>query len=195
MSENETSSKPDLVYTLTLPLDSDGFFRRRCESCGLDFKMPAPADKLADPLAHSFGRAEQEIGDAPPLEASAALTSDVITCPYCGHQAAGKDMLTDELYRHLRQSVLREVARPMIEKMLSEAFSGFGKSLSGGGLLKVTMTQTEQVRSVRPLIGPEPDDMVRVDTMCCGGSMKILEDWVEQGSIRCAKCGAVVLTA
>lgn len=93
--------------SMSVPTDSDGFFRRECPGCEEQFKVPA--------VAHDDW-----------------LTVDVWHCPLCGVAAGEDQWLTREQVEHA-EALMVPLALQEVSRGLEEAFRGVkGMTYSGG---------------------------------------------------------------
>ncbi|MCY3733742.1 MAG: hypothetical protein OXG42_05630, partial [Chloroflexi bacterium] len=98
-------------FTLSFPLDEDGFFRRACPTCSRDFKW-----------FHSDG----DGSDDPPVE---------YFCPYCGFAAEPDEWQTDEQMRYIEEEAIARVVGPALEELEASFESG---ARSSGGLFELS---------------------------------------------------------
>jgi hypothetical protein len=161
-------SMSEEAFSMSVPLDRDGFLRRACPTCEREFKWLPSAPDAASVGADSGA-------EHPPY-----------TCPYCGIEAPTGMWATKAQAELARAIVMREVVAPQLEE--------FGRELERvtrrtGGLL----TFSAQVERDKPTAAPiltETDDMRRVNFACHPDEpLKILEDW--QGDVFCIVCGMV----
>lgn len=147
---------------MTVPLDSEGFLRRKCPTCGREFKWLANEDDAA--------------GDA----------VEVYTCPYCGVEAPPGEWSTDAQVALAMAIVHREVLAPQIQE-LGRAIRGLGKA--SGGLISASLEYDEPEEPIEQMV--EEDDMRRIDFSCHASEpVKVLDDW--SGPIFCLVCGAEI---
>jgi len=159
------------------PLDAHSCIRVQCPNCGLDFKVDMAADVLHDVLAWSVSRAFRS---ASVRDGTTAEPVKQTHCPYCGHSATSQNFLHPEHRGYLKNLAFREYVEPMVSEIFDSAFRG----LRNNKFLRVT--HTSGPRSVRPMVGPEPTDMVRVRCLACSGLFKVDAGW--PGSVRCPHC-------
>jgi hypothetical protein len=178
---------------MTFSLDRGGFFRRACPSCGRHFKTKVDPGDLASMLQPAFRRLGLEVGEAGSEQGEAAHEQpEHLHCPYCGYEAKASDMLTATFQEYFRRYAMRDFVLPKINKMFSEVENTFSQHRShSGGLfsLEVKFEHNEPVLPPRPISGPEPPDMMRVELLCCEKEIKILDGW--QDVIVCPFCGTV----
>jgi hypothetical protein len=108
----------ELSFSMSLPLDYDGFLRRECPNCEREFMALY---------------AEDDSQETPPEPGG-------YYCPYCALQAGADDWWTRDQLAQARSVVVDEFVDPMLRK--------FGRDLerSGGGFLTVsTETSSEEV--------------------------------------------------
>jgi DNA-directed RNA polymerase subunit RPC12/RpoP len=155
-------SDDEMILKMSMPLDSDGFLRRRCSSCERELKWLAAGD-------------DEQGAEAP---------DGGFFCPYCGIQAPPAEWLTEAQEAHFNAMIQQEVLGPLLKNF----GEGLQRSARGsGGLVSVEVTQPEFDEPVELM---ETDDMRRVDFACHPGeSIKVIEDW--SGPVRCVVCGTV----
>ncbi len=128
----------DAEFTLSFPLNDDGFLRRACPTCSREFKW-----------FHS----EDDGVDEPPEE---------YFCPYCGVAAALDERQTGEQMRYSKEEAVARVMGPTVED-LERSFGSGGRS--AGGLFKISMSvEMPERRQAAPVF--EPNDMRRIDFAC-----------------------------
>jgi len=156
-------SDDEVILEMSMPLDSEGFLRRRCSACERELKWLAAGD-------------DEDGTDAP---------DGGFYCPYCGIQTPSGEWLTEAQEEQFSAMIQQDVLAPLLKD--------FGADLrrsahSSGGFLSVEVTQPE---FDEPVVLTEADDMRRVDFGCHPGeSIKVLEDW--SGPVRCLICGSLV---
>lgn len=150
----------EVELQMTVPLDSEGFLRRKCPTCEREFKWLANQD------------------DAP------AEDVEVYTCPYCGVEAPPGDWFTDAQVALAMAIAQREVLAPQIEE-LGRAIRGLGKT--SGGLISASLEYDEPEEPIEEVV--EVDDMRRIDFPCHPSEpVKVLDDW--SSPVFCLVCGA-----
>ena len=165
-------------FSITFTLDKDECFRRTCPSCGRDFKTQADPAELASILQPAFRRIETEIGGIFISAAEGESTPQYLMCPYCNDRAESGDMLTNEFQVYLKQFVLREYVLPKINNIFSDFANGLKSSSRSNSFIKFEIkADFESTLPVRPISGPEPPDMTKVEMLCCGRTIKIYDGW------------------
>lgn len=146
---------------MSLPLDSDGFLRRECPKCELQFKwLPGgtgdePDDYLDPPVYH---------------------------CPYCGVSAPPDQWWTRQQLDYA-QTMMAGSALGVIRDQLDDAFKG----MAGGPLGIGIELSSDEPEPPDPLV--EPDDMQGVQPPCHPWEpVKLDEDMGD--SAYCLVCGA-----
>jgi hypothetical protein len=156
-----TKAMSDIEFTLSLPLDSEGFLRRACPSCERDFKW-----RPTDP--------DDNVPDITPA----------YFCPYCGASAAPDQWLTSEQLAYIEGAVAERVIAPSLDG-LDEALRKLERS--AGGLIQATV-EVPRSEQAPPIF--EPDDMRAVEFRCHPDEpLKVVEAWV--GELHCLICGQV----
>jgi len=163
-----------LQLQITIPLDSHNCMRRDCPECGLEFKQRADDKDLGGALADPVGRIARPAQDATPSSKKKAW------CPYCGHEADSQDFMHQEHVAYMKQLVYREYMEKMVGKIFDSAFEGFQDTR------EIQLTITKGPRSARPMLGPEPSDMVPIRCLQCRELFKVLAFW--RGSLHCPEC-------
>lgn len=150
-------------FSFAVPLDSDGFVRRECPTCGREFKWfslraeGTPADWV-DPESYY--------------------------CPYCGVPASGDAWFTQAQLVDAQQ-VAAEYASEAIRDELDDLARSVNRQ---GGLLRMEVSGGDP-DAVPPPPLSEPNDMVAVAPPCHPFEpVKILEGWDEP--LHCLVCGA-----
>ena len=147
---------------MSLPLDNDGFLRRECPTCEREFKW-----------------FNSEEGDGEPVPDAGYY------CPYCAIQAPPGSWFTPAQIELARNTVMRDVVRPELEK--------FGRDLrrsTRGGFLKLDVT-VNTPDAMDPLL--ETNDMRRVDFACHPEEpVKVLDEW--DRDVHCMICSTAAGT-
>ena len=150
----------DVELSGSFPLDTSGFLRRACPTCGGEFKwLITSADATSSPPEEYF-------------------------CPYCGASAAPNEWFTLEQRSYMNALVFDEVVRPSVEDM-ADSLRQLGKS--SGGLIKFEASaKIPESSQAAPVY--EPDDMKEVSFACHSMEpVKIDETW--GGAVYCICCG------
>ncbi len=151
-----------MEFSVSIPLDSDGFLRRRCPTCGREFKW-------------FHGRAE----DAPPDWED----PDSYFCPYCGVSAGGDSWFTEAQAAYSQQALLGH-ATDLIQDELDDVARAINRQ---GGLIRMSVPRGGRP-AVRPPSLSEPNDMVAVVSPCHPFEpIKVIEGWHE--ALHCLVCG------
>ncbi len=152
----------DTHFTVSFPLDDEGFARRACPTCIREFK---------------WFHTEDDESDDPPEE---------YFCPYCGVAAKLTEWQTEEQMRYIEEEAIARIAGPFVER-LQGSFGSGGRSI--GGLLELSLSvEMPERRQAAPVF--EPNDMRRVDFTCHPKEpVKVDEAWT--GAVHCLCCGEV----
>lgn len=148
-----------------LALDTGGFVRRECPSCGRHFKVA--------------GREEQGVvlatlaGMVPHANAGEIPPSLRCWCAYCGHRAPATAFLTPAQRVYLEDCARRLDSFVQIEQMRVV-----------DPVEAVAIRSPPVPAAIRP---PEPDDLCAVPLLCCGESLKLKPGWQE--GFFCPRCG------
>ena len=143
-------------------------------------------------LQPAFRRIENEIGEIKLSTPGEGHSPQYLFCPYCNHRAESGDMLTEEFQEHLRRFVMREYVLPMIHNMFSNFSDGIrrpSRSMRSFGI-KLSF-DFDSTLPPRPISGPEPPDMMRIDLLCCGESIKVRDGYFHIN--KCSYCGEDVM--
>jgi hypothetical protein len=137
----------EVSFSVSFPLDAEGFLRRECPSCSREFKW-----------------LEQEEGEPMP--------ADGYACPYCGSRSPSDGWFTRGQERIIEAAVDENVISPQL-RGLEETFSDLEKS--SGGLLSARIERQPRQRPSR--LSERNDmrrvDFVCHPTE----PVKVLEDW------------------
>ena len=156
------SAMEETEFTLSLPLDEDGFFRRACPTCIREFKW--------------FHSEDDDSEDSPAT----------YFCPYCGVAAEQGEWQTEEQMRYIEEEAVATVLGPALEE-LEGAFGSSGHSSSGLFQISLSVDMPER-RQAAPVF--EPNDMRRVDFTCHPEEpVKVDEAWT--GPVHCLCCREV----
>lgn len=149
----------EISLGLSLPLDSDGFLRRQCPTCGREFKV-VPAREGEEPVPVPDGG---------------------YFCPYCGVQAPPEDWWTNAQRELVRQTALSKVVGPMLDDFADD----MERLNRPGSFIRVKVDKPDISPPERL---SETDDMVLVEFPCHSSEpVKVLEEWAH--SLCCPACG------
>lgn len=186
MSDDES-----VHFSITFALDRDEFLRRTCPICGRSFKTQADPEDLASILQPAFKRIENEIGGISLSTEQENIKLQYLFCPYCNHHAESGDMLTNEFQIYLKRFVMREYVLPKINNMFAGFADGLKSTARSNSFLRLEVkADFDNVLPPRPISGPEPPDMTKVEMLCCGRVIKIYDGWFELEE--CPFCGSKV---
>ncbi len=160
MLDHRGDAVDEVEFAISLPVDSEGFLRRACPNCSLEFKWLA----------------RREDGDT-------SSTEDYF-CPYCGASAAPSDWFTSEQLRFIEEEAVDRVIGPSLEE-LGESIRQLGRS--SGGLFGIHgKIESPERKQAAPVF--EPDDMRRIDFTCHPEEpLKVDEAWAKR--VYCLRCG------
>ena len=147
--------------SMALPLDSEGFLRRKCPTCEREFKwLPAQEGEVAAPVPDGG-----------------------YFCPYCGVQAPPDGWFTQAQVDLAQKTIAAQIVDPMMKKFADD-IAHIGRR--SGGLVSA---RVEHRPSPPPEPLTEDDDMTRVDFVCHPNEpVKVLDVW--DVSVHCLVCGA-----
>jgi hypothetical protein len=155
----------DISVSVSIPLDSDGFLRRECPHCELEFKVFVGDDEEDD----------RTDDDTEPVEG--------YCCPYCGKRAPADAWYT-KAQLEVGEAALSAEMDKMIERELGSTMRNLERA--SGGLIKASVSSSGAKKRPREL--EEADDMLRVDFDCHADvPLKVVEDWVNE--VHCYICG------
>jgi len=178
-------------FSLTFALDRDEFFRRTCPNCGRDFKTKAEPAELSSILQPAFRRIEKEIGEITLSTEGGESETLYLSCPYCNHRAESGDMLTSEFNAYLKRFVMREYVLPRINNVLSDFAQGLKSRSRSNSFFRIEVkADFKNTLPPRPMPGPEPPDMTKVELLCCGRMIKVYDGWFDLEN--CPFCGSEV---
>lgn len=156
-------SDEKMLLHVAFPLDSDGFLRRECPTCGREFKwMHTPDDQETVQIAVADGG---------------------YYCPYCGVQAETNTWLTQAQVEFARSAVANQAMERVVES-LRHTLDNIGRS--SGGSIRTSHGSNNRSDEPDPLT--EVDDM-RLASFACHPTepLKIADDW--QRETHCLICG------
>lgn len=178
-------------FSITFALDKDEFLRRTCPICGRNFKTKADPADMSSILQPAFRRIENEIGELTLSTADGDSSPQYLSCPYCNHRAESGDMLTEEFQVYLKRFIIREYVLPKINNMFSDFAQGLKSTSRSNSFFSIELkADFENTLPPRPISGPEPPDMTKVEMFCCGRMIKIYDGWFDLG--KCPFCGSDV---
>lgn len=143
-------------------------------------------------LQPAFRRIEDEIGGISLSTSEGEQNTQYLSCPYCNHRAESGEMLTSEFQEYLRRFIMREYVLPNIHSMFSDFSDGIKRSSHPMGAFGIKITfDYDSTLPPRPISGPEAHDMMRIDLLCCGNSIKVRDGYFAVN--KCPYCGEDVM--
>ena len=89
-------------------------------------------------------------------------------------------MLTEQFLVYLKRFVMREYVLPKINDMFSDFADGLGSNSRSNSLFRIEIkADFENTLPTRPISGPEPPDMTKVEMICCGRMIKVYDGWFD----------------
>jgi hypothetical protein len=177
-----------IQFSLTFALDRDEFFRRSCPNCGGDFKTKVDPGDMSFLLQPAFRRIESEIGGITLSTSNGDQTPHYLSCPYCNYRAKSGDMLTEEFQGYLKRFVIREYVLPKINSMFSDFSDSLKRNSRSGGFFRIEFkADFDSSLPSRPISGPEPPDMMKIELLCCGETIKVRDGYFDLD--KCPHCG------
>jgi hypothetical protein len=154
----------EMTFSMSLPLDSDGFLRRECPTCAREFK---------------WLHAEEEEEATPAPEGG-------YYCPYCAVQAPPDAWWTKDQ----AEEATRVVANEGMPQILEQFHEGMEKATRGSKNLTYKRGSGKLDVPEPREDATEADDMKRVDFRCHPEDpIKVLDGW--DGAVHCLICGTV----
>jgi hypothetical protein len=150
-----------MEFTISFPLDPDGFLRRACPSCDREFKWFS-------------GRTEGAPDDW--------IDPPEYFCPYCARPAA------EGWYTHAQVAMMEEAVADRAADVVGDALDETARRINRRGKgIKMSTSGRPRSRTSPPL--SEPNDMVGVEPPCHPFEpVKVLEGWSEP--LHCLVCGS-----
>lgn len=178
-------------FSITFPLDKDEFLRRTCPSCGRAFKTKADPSDFTSILQPAFKQIENEIGGIALSTEQEKKEPQYLSCPYCKYHAESGEILTEEFQTYLERFVIREYVLPKINNIFADFADNLKSTSRSSSFLKIEVKNNyENVLPPRPISGPEPPDMTKVEMLCCGQEIKVYDSWFDLEE--CPFCGSKV---
>lgn len=172
----------EIIFNISLPLDSDEFLRRECPLCKRQYKIAVTPDETKSFIQKEIENylVENELMEKDDDESSEEVE---YWCPYCGETAKASAWWTEEQLEYIKIFSYNYMA-----ETLNKEFTDWKRQFSrmGNGLFSVKLDFKEMPYK-EPWISPEVDDMVLYDLPCCMIKIK-LED-KPTNRIYCYKCG------
>jgi hypothetical protein len=177
-----------LHFSVPFSLDKDDYFRRTCPNCGRDFKTKADPADMSSIIQPAFRQIEDEVVGISLSTVPGEENPQFLSCPYCNHRAESGDFFTREFHEYLRRYIVREYVLPTIHNALADFSDGLKRSSSprSGFGIQVKF-DSDSTLPPRPITGPESPDMMRIDLLCCGKSIKVRDGYFVVN--KCTFCG------
>lgn len=139
----------EVALSIEFPLDVDGFLRRACPLCELDFKWRPSEDDSESPVPEYH-------------------------CPYCGWRAAADEWNTAAQMEHVQNVVVAEVVAPSLDG-LDQALKGLERT--SGGLITARLEKPEPTHA--PLVFEPGDMRRIDFSCHPAEPLKVAEEWVD----------------
>jgi hypothetical protein len=150
----------EVIGSISMPLDSDGFLRRECPHCRREFKW-----------LHSESETDTE------------MERDGYHCPYCNGQSVDGWWTVSQRTVSQLAAIEDETAH-FTENQIHEMFKRMERH--SNEFVKIQAGSAPTRRNRPPLT--EPDDMRRVDFPCHPAEpVKVRDDWTDP--VHCLVCG------
>jgi hypothetical protein len=133
---NGRDSSGNASFTVSIPVDDDGYFGRECPACHQMFRMHSKDyDALPDDL--------------------------VLTCPYCGHQDEHSEFMTQQQQDRVTR-VAQDYATQLVSEMLDKSFGSLARSTRNNSFVKISYRSTPFFPE--PLPGINEERLIRERT-------------------------------
>lgn len=172
----------DTIFSIPLPLDEGGFFRRECPFCVKQFKIHITSEELQRLAEKGIQSYLTEQRDVPEEDDEEKAIEEEFFCPYCGQQAGVKSWWTQEQHACMHVFAKNIMARIVNENLINPLSRMGG---SGNGLFSISF-HGQEMEEHEPWISPETNDMEVFNLPCCETKMKIQP---QEGPVRCFQCG------
>lgn len=173
----------EIIFEISLPLDSDGFLRRECPLCNKQFKVEFTEEERKTLVQKEIENYLLQNDMLQRTEDSEVSDEIEYWCPYCGQIAKSNMWWTPEQLEYVQIFPYNYMAE-VINKQLKEWKRQFSKA--GKGLISIKI-DTKEMQYKEPWISPENDDLTVVSLPCCNLKIKIEDD--RSGQYYCYKCG------
>lgn len=152
-----------MEFSVSVPLDPDGFLRRGCPTCQREFKW---FDGRAEDTPDDWEEPEQYF------------------CPYCGVAADAGSWFTQSQAAYIEQTLAAH-ASDLLRDDLDDIARGINRQ---GGLIRMSVSGDASGNPLPPPLS-EYNDMVAVASPCHPFEpIKVVEGWVEP--LHCLVCGS-----
>ena len=171
----------DIQLNIEVPLDSQGFLRRQCPLCNMEFKIKVDEKELTDLITSgisSYLIIEEDSEDTKEEE-----TTELF-CPYCSQESDVNEFWTEEQNAYFNIYAENILADLVNDNFIRPMKREFKKPSSGP--IGITI-EADEMKKKEPWISPEDDDMDVHSLSCCGKELKLLETWDKEYA--CIYCG------
>lgn len=173
----------EIIFEISLPLDSDGFLRRECPLCNKQFKVEFTDEERKTVIQKEIENYLLQNDVIQKAEEPEEVDEIEYWCPYCGQVAKSNSWWTNEQLEYIQIFPYNYMAE-IVNKQLKEWKRQFSRA--GKGLISIKMN-TKEMPYKDPWISPEIDDMTIVDLACCNLRIKLEDSWSD--AYYCYKCG------
>ncbi len=171
----------EIVFNISLSLDSDGFLRRECPLCKRQYKIAITPDETKSIIQKEI---ENYLVENEFQEKDDDSAEEVeYWCPYCGETATANSWWTEEQLEYIRIFPYNYMA-----ENVNNLFSDWKRKISrmGSGLISLKV-DFDKMPHKEPWISPETDDMVLYDLTCCKIKIKLEDKPINM--VYCYNCG------
>lgn len=193
IDKSKVTDDNNISFNISYALDEGEFLRRECPSCGLQFKTQVSPAQLTGLITPAIQKIYNETHNIENDQAE-QLTSEVMTCPYCGQENSASAFFTQEFNDYILRWASREIVFPALENFqntISQMYSGSKSNSKDFFSLTMKVEKSENYKPIRPISGPEVPDMRIVNLLCSNEKIKIYENWGE--TLFCPVCANKVL--
>lgn len=164
---------------LTMPLD-EGFLRRECPYCALEFKVLVTEKEL---LTVEQKGLESFLVDEPEQPDEDTERTE-LHCPYCGQTAPQDAWWTKEQLAYatvVAKNIMAQIVNEQFIQPMNRQYGG-----SSSDLVSFSF-KGQEMELEDPWISPETADMEVFDLPCCNRKLKLDEAWHKP--VHCLYCG------
>jgi Zn ribbon nucleic-acid-binding protein len=171
----------EIIFNISLPLDSDGFLRRECPLCKRQYKIETSLDERKSIIQKEI---EYYLVQNNIVEKQDEIDEDIAyRCPYCGETSSANSWWTEEQIEYIHIFPYNYMA-----ETINEQFDDWKRNFSGMGNSLISLKfDYKKMPYKEPWISPEIDDMVIYVLPCCKIRVKLEDKPIDL--VYCYKCG------
>ena len=171
----------EIVKSIQIPLDEEGYLRRGCPFCMKEFKILPEKEELDNSTPKNVDNYMIEEEEYDKEDES---SENEFFCPYCGQRAPEGHWWTQEQLDHINtitQNIMADLINDNLINPLKRNFRG-----SSSDMISMNFEGNE-IEQENEWASSDLDDMEIFELPCCHTKIKIEDGWKD--TVYCFFCG------